>query len=348
MLVPAQRVAVVVVAAAVGALLATTIGSAGAATQVVTLGSTLGTPTQNICVAGFNCTYVPFHLNVSTPELQVPFDGTVTSFSVNSGSAIGTVELRVLRPAGNGSYSGGGTSPAESLSTPGVNTYTVSLAVKAGDVLALDNDSSAILFDTSDATYITSYYSPALADGGTVSPTNTNNGYRLLLSATVEANASTTTSGTSGTTAPTTGSPPTVRPIVTNVRQSHAAWREGSRLAKFASTSTPPVGTTFSLTLNQRVRLQFAFAQLLSGRLVKGRCVAPSPVNHAGSPCRRTGPRRILTFLANAGTRKLSFQGRISRTRRLVPGSYRLVITATNAGGLRSAPRTLNFKILTS
>src|SRR5947209_7147501 len=138
-------------AGAMGIALALSIGSAGAATQTVTLGSTSGTPTAGICVAGFNCTYVPLHPNSSNPDLQVPFDGTVTSFSVNTGSATGTVELRVLRPAAGSQYTGAGTSVPETLAVTGVNTFNVSLPVKAGEVLGLDNATSAVLFDTTDA-----------------------------------------------------------------------------------------------------------------------------------------------------------------------------------------------------
>jgi hypothetical protein len=35
-----------------------------------------------------------------------------------------------------------------------------------------------------------------------------------------------------------------------------------------------------------------------------------------------------------------------SRTKKLKPGHYKLVITATNAAGQRSAPRTLSFTIV--
>jgi hypothetical protein len=124
----------------------------------------------------------------------VPFAGVVTHFSVNSASdSSGTpvVALRVLRPAGGGQFTGEGTSPREPL-TMGLNTYTVTLPVKAGDVLALDNDTSALIFDTSDPTPITAYYqplnadgTPGLQDGQTAAPNNTRNGYRLLLSADV-------------------------------------------------------------------------------------------------------------------------------------------------------------------
>jgi hypothetical protein len=54
------------------------VGSAGAdnrAATTTTLGSTTGTPSPNLCVATFDCTYVPY-TGVSNPGLQVPFDGT--------------------------------------------------------------------------------------------------------------------------------------------------------------------------------------------------------------------------------------------------------------------------------
>ena len=95
MLARAKRAGLLLVAGLAGAAVAIAVGTAGAATQTATLGSTTGTPSANICVASINCTYVPFS-NVSVPELQVPFDGTVTSFSVNAGSSGGAVQLRVL------------------------------------------------------------------------------------------------------------------------------------------------------------------------------------------------------------------------------------------------------------
>src|SRR5436190_16109920 len=142
----AKRAGLLLVAALAGAAVAIAVGTAGAQTQTTTLGSTTGTPSANLCVASINCTYVPF-TNVSVPELQVPFDGTVTSFSVTAGSSGGAVQLRVLRPAGGGQFTGAGTSPSQTLAT-GTNTFAVSLPVRAGDVLGLDNASSALMFDT--------------------------------------------------------------------------------------------------------------------------------------------------------------------------------------------------------
>lgn len=338
-------------AAAAGFVIAVLIAPAGAATGTVTLGSTLGTPHQNICATGIDCTYVPFSQNLSSPYLQVPFDGTVTSFSVNSGSAAGSVELRVLRPAGSGQYTGAGTSPVEALAAAGVNTFTVALPVKAGDVLGLDNSSSAILFDdsASSTTYIAAYYQPALADGATGAPNGAErDGYRLLLSATVAATpvtTATTTTASTTTTGGTTTTTPPAPPTLTHVAQSHRAWREGPGLPRFDSGSGASVGTTFSFTLDEPARVRFAFSRLLPGRMVNRRCVAPSQRTRHRRACRRSVLSGTLSLAAGAGRHRLVFQGRLSRTRRLPTGSYDLVITASTASGLRSAPAMLRFAI---
>lgn len=172
-----QAAAVVV---AVGAVLASAT-TAGAATRRVTLGSTTGTPSENICSASIRCTYLP----VSQTKLRVPFNGTVTRFRVNAGSAGGTVWLRVARPAGAGKFTGVATSAPETLAV-GVNAFRVSLRVKAGDLIGLDNASSALMFDTSSAAAVTDYFElPWLRSRHTASPSGTQASYRLLLSATV-------------------------------------------------------------------------------------------------------------------------------------------------------------------
>lgn len=333
-----------IAAGAAGLAVALLISTAGAANQVVTLGSTSGTPSQNICLASINCTYVPF-TGVSNPGLQVPFDGTVTGFSVNSGSGAGTVELRVLRPAAAGQYTAAGTSPAETLKLE-VNTFTVSLPVKAGDVLGLDNESSALLFDTSSPTPIAAYYEPALIDGKTEAPNKNKGGFRLLLSATVQA-SSTTTSTTPTATAPHTtpiNLPPGARPTLTAVTQSNRVWHEGNKLAKFASKNGSPLGTIFSFALDQPARARLTFTQQVGGRKVNGRCVARTGKNSGKPSCKRTVSAGALSFNGHSGTNKVAFQGRISRSKKLKPGSYTLLITAANAGG-RSAPKHLSFTI---
>ncbi len=314
--------------AAVLAAVAAASQAAAAGPQTVTLGSTVGTPTQNICLAQTSCTYVPFYVSNSNPELLIPFDGTVTSFALNAGSAGGTVELRVLRPSGAGWYTGVGTSPAETLTLPGPNTFTVSLPVKAGDVLGLDDDSSAIIFDsTSTSTsYLTNVYNPALGDGATGKASSSQSGYRLLMSAVVQQ-------------APTP-------PFISGLSQSHTVWREGSQLATFARAAKPPVGTTFHLMLDQPAIVRFAFAQMLQGRRVNGRCVAQTSANAQRPSCQRPAARGGLSVTASAGAHRLFFQGRLAPHKQLPAGSYALTITATNSIGQASSPRILRFTIV--
>jgi hypothetical protein len=338
-----RGIASLLTAGALGAAAAGLIASAGgpastagAATtpQTVTLGSTAGNPTANICLAGINCTYAPFS-GVEAPALEVPFDGTVTSFSVNSGSSTNHVELRVLRPAGGGQFTGAGTSPTEPLAS-GPTTFNVSIPVKAGDILGLDNSDSALMFDKTTPSAITAYYElPALADGATAAPNHNQSGLRLLLSATV-VQRTTTTTGTSTTTTTTT-TPPTI----TGLRQARRTWREGTRSATTARAAT---GTVFTFDLNGDARVTVSFAGRVSGRRVGGRCVAPTRANRHSPSCRRTVRPGRLSFAGHGGANALSFDGLVGR--RLLPlGRYTASFTATNAHG-QASPVALTFTIV--
>jgi hypothetical protein len=113
------------------------------------------------------------------------------------------------------------------------------------------------------------------------------------------------------------------RPVVQNARQSTTRWREGNQLAGISRARTP-TGSTFSFSLNEPATVTFSFTQ--SGR--------------------RTVTVGRLTFTGHSGSNRVAFQGRISAARKLKPGRYTLVITATNSAGVRSAPRSLTFTIV--
>jgi hypothetical protein len=92
--------------------------------------------------------------------------------------------------------------------------------------------------------------------------------------------------------------------------------------------------------------VSFAFTQRVGGRTLNGKCVAQTKKNGHKHACKRTVTRGIMTFTAHAGTNKVAFQERISRSRKLPPGTYTLVITATNAAGQRSSSQLLGFTIV--
>jgi hypothetical protein len=53
----------------------------------------------------------------------------------------------------------------------------------------------------------------------------------------------------------------------------------------------------------------------------------------------------VLSLSAKAGTDRITFQGRLSRTQRLTPGSHSVTVTATNADRVTSDPKSLSFTI---
>jgi len=140
---------------------------------------------------------------------------------------------------------------------------------------------------------------------------------------------------------------PLAPPSVANAKQSHRKWREGNALARFArKRKLPPLGTTFSFTLNEPARVSFAFTQRVGGREMSRKCVAQTKTNRRKHACKQTVTRGTLSFTGHAGTNRVSFQGRISHSLELRPGTYTLIITATNAAGQRSAPKQLTFTIV--
>jgi hypothetical protein len=141
---------------------------------------------------------------------------------------------------------------------------------------------------------------------------------------------------------------PVLAPNVTSLSQSHSAWRAGKKLAGSAKKTKrrPPVGTMFSFSLDQQASVSLAFSEKVAGRQVNGRCVAQTRKNRKQPGCKLTVSRGKLSFSSHTGTNKISFQGRISRTRKLKPGRYKVTITATSAAGLLSSPKALSFSIV--
>jgi hypothetical protein len=143
--------------------------------------------------------------------------------------------------------------------------------------------------------------------------------------------------------------PPPIRTAtVTRVSETHRVWREGNRLAQISSKGKKraPIGTTFSLSLNEQAPVAFAFTQETTGRRIGRKCVAKTRKNATRKACKRTVTAGTLSFTGHSGTNRVVFQGRISRSNKLKPGRYTLVITATNAAGQTSAPQKLSFTIV--
>lgn len=128
-------------------------------------------------------------------------------------------------------------------------------------------------------------------------------------------------------------------PRLAKVHQSHRTWRERSQHGP------RPVGTVFSVTLNQAARITYVFARHAPGRRAGKRCVAQTRHNRHARPCRRLLAAGRLTLNGHTGGNRLRFAGRISKRHRLRRGTYTVTITAVDRLGEAARPRTLTFTI---
>jgi hypothetical protein len=106
------------------------------------------------------------------------------------------------------------------------------------------------------------------------------------------------------------------------------------------------VGTTISFRLSEPALATLAFSQPATGRKVGRRCKTLSRANRKKPRCTIPNVRGTLTFPSHAGTNKVRFQGRLSRTKKLKPGRYTVTITATDSAGNLSAPKSTSFTIV--
>jgi alpha-tubulin suppressor-like RCC1 family protein len=135
-------------------------------------------------------------------------------------------------------------------------------------------------------------------------------------------------------------------PAIESARESAKRWREGNKLAQISRRHRPPLGSTVSFALNEQAAVSFSFTQKLAGRQVGHKCVATTHKNSKHRACKRTVTAGTLHFAGHTATNRVAFQGRLSPSKKLKPGSYTLVITATNSAGMRSAPVSLSFTIV--
>ena len=154
---------------------------------------------------------------------------------------------------------------------------------------------------------------------------------------------------------PAPGPPPAPGPLLRDLKASQHRWREGSALPRITSHTghtpgQPAAGTTFSFTLNQPATVRLAFTRQASGRVLSvnghSECVAQTKHNRQRRSCVRTVTATGLSLKAPTGADNIGFDGRVTPTQKLSPGIYTVSITATNAAGTSSPPKSLQFTIV--
>jgi hypothetical protein len=122
-------------------------------------------------------------------------------------------------------------------------------------------------------------------------------------------------------------------PVVTLPQISPATFRLGSLLPNFHS--RPQAGTTISFQLAENARATLTFSRCVgtTGTTNRARCARPVVAGR-------------LALHAHAGTNTVRFEGRLSRTRSLRPGSYTITIVAVDRSGAKSNAIKVGFTLL--
>lgn len=141
----------------------------------------------------------------------------------------------------------------------------------------------------------------------------------------------------------------TAPPALTNVKLTNTRFRVGTKKTALVAKTRKkaPRGTTLSYTLSEIATASIAVQKATAGRKSGGACVKPtSKLKKAkAKKCTRYVVIKTLTRLQLAGTNKVSFSGRIDKTK-LKVGKYRFSITAQDAKGNTSAPVKKSFTIV--
>jgi hypothetical protein len=114
------------------------------------------------------------------------------------------------------------------------------------------------------------------------------------------------------------------------------------------SIARAPRGTRVSYTLTEAATATFTVRRATAGRRVKVKgkrtCVKPTKRNHTAKRCTRYVSMGSFTRVSQTGLNRFVFTGRV-RGKALKPGSYQLVLVATDAAGNRSQPKSIAFKV---
>jgi hypothetical protein len=129
-------------------------------------------------------------------------------------------------------------------------------------------------------------------------------------------------------------------PTVTGLQESSSRWREGTVqpvISRRRHHRRAPLGTTFTLSLNEPSTVTMTFHETVSGHRVRGRCVIAHRKHRKGPACKRGLIGGRLTFNGHRGANRVAFQGAVSATKTLSPGHYTLVVKATDSAGISNA-----------
>ena len=122
------------------------------------------------------------------------------------------------------------------------------------------------------------------------------------------------------------------------------------RLSAALPTLTQAGGSrTIDFTLSEDAKVRLSFLRGFPGRQAGPACLPPRRSNQNRRRCTRFLPvSPVFSVNARSGLNRLLFRGRLTATRVLVPGRYRVIISAKDAAGNESRVGPIGFTLLAS
>ena len=106
-------------------------------------------------------------------------------------------------------------------------------------------------------------------------------------------------------------------------------------------------GTTIRFRLSEKATVRLSFERKTRGRRVGKRCRKATRRNRNRRRCTRyVRVKTAIRLNGKAGANRVPFQGRLSRQRSLVPGSYRMSLVATDTAKNASKRQRKAFRLL--
>lgn len=161
----------------------------------------------------------------------------------------------------------------------------------------------------------------------------------------VATNSAGTTAGADQTFTTLPPNPLVGRPRLSGLELAPSRFGAARRGGSIAGTKRPPTGTRISYGDSARATARFTVRRVVAGVRVGKRCVRPR-----GRPSKHARRCQLLLMLGSflhadkPGRNRFRFTGRLSG-KKLPPGAYRLMVTATNDGGISNRLST-RFTIL--
>ena len=344
--------------------------------DVATLVTTTGTLSGTFANAPGGATLTMANSCESTPpRLQIAYTSHSVTATVVSGTSTTSTQTLLAAPSPSPAATNQTVTLTATVSTQNAGSVapagTVAFSDNAGVISGCASQPLSGTGSSATATCTTSFSASGSPESltavfqpssGSGQATSTSSAQTLTINPTGSttalsaSNTKTATSTSRSTTSPprNTQRPPATShvsrgtvPALTRVSQSHVRWREPHTRARSRERhgAAVPVGTRVTFSVNARVRVTLTFVQVLAGRRVGRRCVAPSKAGQRARACRRTRIRGRLVRSESAGTHHVRFAGRAGGMS-LPAGHYSLTMRATGRHGARSRTRTVHFTIV--